>query len=82
MVKQSPRLPASYVSANSDLQTLGRPGSEAQREEKRNKQGHKNITLDQSLDNVMTSAGTLKLNFSEAFKTLLNSKHSYSRKVK
>lgn len=47
-----------------------------------NKQGHKNVAPDKSLDCVMTSAGTLKLNFSEAFERLLKRKHSHSHEVK
>lgn len=48
----------------------------------KNKQEHRNVAPDKSLDCVMTSAGTLKLNFSEAFKTLLKRKHSHSHEVK
>lgn len=49
---------------------------------RKNKPGHKNIAQDKSLDCVTTRAGTLKLNFSEAFKTLLKRKHSHSHEVK
>lgn len=52
------------------------------KEKNTNKQGHRNVAPDKSLDCVMTSAGTLKLNFSEAFKTLLKRKHSHSHEVK
>lgn len=88
MVKQSPRLPASYVSANSASLWSSRlqedPTQEKKRERKKpkNKQGHRNVAPDKSLDCVMTRAGTLKLNFSEAFKTLLKGKHSHSHEVK
>lgn len=47
----------------------------------KNKQGHKNVAPDKSPDCVMTSAGTLKLHFSEVFRTLLKSKHFHSHEV-
>lgn len=88
MVKQSPRLPASNVSANSaltlELQTPGGPYSrrKKRRKKKKQQQEHRNVAPDKSPDCVMTSAATLKLNFSEAFKTLLKRKHSHSHEVK
>lgn len=89
MVKQSPRLPASNVSANSASLWSSRlredPTQEKKKRERKkpkNKQGHRNVAPDKSPDCVMTSAGTLKLNFSEAFKTLLKRKHSHSHEVK
>lgn len=89
MVKQSPRLPASNVSANSaSLWSSGLQKDPTQektkqnRKKPKNKQEHRNIAPNKSLDCVMTCAGTLKPNFSEAFKTLLKRKHSHSLEVK
>lgn len=86
MVKQSPRLPASHVSANSASLWSSRIREDPTQDKKKkkkpqNKQEHRNIDPDKSLDCVMTSAGTLKLNFSEAFKTLFKRKHSHSHEV-
>lgn len=84
MVKQSPRLPASNVSANSTSLWRSRlredPSQEKmlkkkKREKPKNKQAHKNAANVKSLACVMTSAGTLKLDYSEAFTTLLKTKH-------
>jgi len=91
MVKQSPRLPASNVSVNSASLWSSRLQEDPTQEHRgniflknkpKNKQARKNVAPDKSLDCVMTSAGTLKLNFSEAFKTLPESKHFHSHEVK
>lgn len=73
MVKQSPRLPVSNVSANSAslcssrLQEDPCRGKEKKKKKrKRNEETNRNVAPDKSLDCVMTSAGTLKQNFSEA----------------
>lgn len=49
---------------------------------KKNKQEPRNITSNKSLDCVMAYTGTLKPNFSKAFKTLLKTNHSCSHEVK
>lgn len=92
MVKQSPRLPASNVSANPgltlELQTSGGPDSSKKKKKKkreRNRKTNRNIGTRLLINHricVMTSAATLKLNFSEAFKTPAKRKHSHSHEVK
>lgn len=67
-----------------ELQTTGKAHyrKKTEKGKKKNKQEHRDITPDKSLDCVMTSAGTLKPNFSKAFKTLLKTNHSCSLEVK
>lgn len=97
MVKQSPRLPESNVSANSASMWSSRlqedsrlghreKGTEEEKKEKKETEKQTGDMRSPLLINhwvcVMTSAATLKLNFSQAFKTLLKAKHSHSQEVK
>lgn len=74
----------SKLSLTLELQTPEGPYSRKNKtkQKERNQKTNRNIAPDKSLDCVMTCAGTLKPNFSEAFKTLLKRKHSHSLEVK
>lgn len=77
-IKQS----LSKVTLTVELQTTGKAHDRKNQKEGKNKQDHRDITLNKSLGCVMTCAGTLKANFSKTFKTLLKINHSCTLEVK